>query len=422
MIKKTSTSLFKIIVHKHAAFLCRLFFMKKIIIVPIFFFFLAFAPNITLAHPGGTESSGCHTCRTNCSSWGLYTGEYHCHQSKGTTQPYSPISSTYGSNGTGYTSPAPQYSYPSYSTPTIPDCPLMSSYDSISGSCKCYAGYVVSNTSFGTQSCVSGNSFCWNKYGYHSSYSSYDKSCSCDSGYEFDSSEQCVSSSEKCTNDSGSAARYNSLSKRCECSYGYVMVGGNCVVEEKTCPTNSYLDYNDKCSCNAGYEVNSDKSACIKKCGSNETRIGSQCLCKDGFVLNNGACISHTQNCMLSFGVHSYGTKNINGLPDTSSCYCDPGYEWNQGQTDCIKQIVKVDSSIENKVKKDIFKSGLKINSKGADVKRLQIRLGKEKVFNGKTDGVYGKITEKAVKDYQKKNKLKATGRVDEATRKKLNK
>ncbi len=31
------------------------------------------------AHPGRTNSSGCHTCRTNCSKWGLRYGQYHCH-------------------------------------------------------------------------------------------------------------------------------------------------------------------------------------------------------------------------------------------------------------------------------------------------------------------------------------------------------
>ena len=31
------------------------------------------------AHPGRTNASGCHTCRTNCSKWGLSTGQYHCH-------------------------------------------------------------------------------------------------------------------------------------------------------------------------------------------------------------------------------------------------------------------------------------------------------------------------------------------------------
>ncbi len=34
------------------------------------------------AHPGRTNASGCHTCRTNCPKWGLKDGEYHCHGSR----------------------------------------------------------------------------------------------------------------------------------------------------------------------------------------------------------------------------------------------------------------------------------------------------------------------------------------------------
>lgn len=36
-------------------------------------------PTTVLAHPGRTDSKGCHTCKTNCSSWGLDDYEYHCH-------------------------------------------------------------------------------------------------------------------------------------------------------------------------------------------------------------------------------------------------------------------------------------------------------------------------------------------------------
>ena len=32
-----------------------------------------------VAHPGNTDSSGGHTCRTNCPSWGYSYGEYHYH-------------------------------------------------------------------------------------------------------------------------------------------------------------------------------------------------------------------------------------------------------------------------------------------------------------------------------------------------------
>lgn len=42
-------------------------------------FVLLFIPNGIFAHPGRTDGNGCHTCKTNCLSWGLDTGEYHCH-------------------------------------------------------------------------------------------------------------------------------------------------------------------------------------------------------------------------------------------------------------------------------------------------------------------------------------------------------
>lgn len=40
---------------------------------------LIILPITVFAHPGRTDSNGCHTCRKNCASWGLSSGEYHCH-------------------------------------------------------------------------------------------------------------------------------------------------------------------------------------------------------------------------------------------------------------------------------------------------------------------------------------------------------
>lgn len=69
-------------------------------------------PAISFAHPGRTDSSGCHTCKTNCSNWGLSSGEYHCHNAKALPQPKEPIKSVFGEQGTGYTKPAPEYKIP----------------------------------------------------------------------------------------------------------------------------------------------------------------------------------------------------------------------------------------------------------------------------------------------------------------------
>jgi len=45
---------------------------------------LAFS-QFSSAHPGRTDSSGGHTCRTNCESWGLEYGEYHYHNGGGSS-------------------------------------------------------------------------------------------------------------------------------------------------------------------------------------------------------------------------------------------------------------------------------------------------------------------------------------------------
>ena len=78
---------------------------------------------VVLAHPGRTDASGCHTCRTNCPSWGLSFGEYHCHRAKALPQPKPPIKSKFGEGGTGYTQPAPEYANPSVSAPKNIDNP-----------------------------------------------------------------------------------------------------------------------------------------------------------------------------------------------------------------------------------------------------------------------------------------------------------
>lgn len=78
------------------------------LLISLFLLFIIVVPDV-LAHSGRTDSYGCHTCRTNCSSWGLSYGEYHCHQAKSLPQPEEPIHSKYGEGGTGYTNPAPEY-------------------------------------------------------------------------------------------------------------------------------------------------------------------------------------------------------------------------------------------------------------------------------------------------------------------------
>lgn len=53
--------------------------MKKKIKRLITIMIVVLLPLYVEAHPGRTDSNGCHTCRTNCAKWGLRYGQYHCH-------------------------------------------------------------------------------------------------------------------------------------------------------------------------------------------------------------------------------------------------------------------------------------------------------------------------------------------------------
>lgn len=54
---------------------------KNCRIINIFIILWIVSATAAFAHPGNTDSSGGHTCRTNCEKWGLSYGEYHYHNS-----------------------------------------------------------------------------------------------------------------------------------------------------------------------------------------------------------------------------------------------------------------------------------------------------------------------------------------------------
>ena len=56
--------------------------MKKMVVISMIIMFIVSAfifVHKSFAHPGRTNSAGCHRCWTNCEQWGLSYGEYHCH-------------------------------------------------------------------------------------------------------------------------------------------------------------------------------------------------------------------------------------------------------------------------------------------------------------------------------------------------------
>lgn len=285
--------------------------MKKISIFWLVSISILFIPVISFAHPGRTDSSGCHTCRTNCSSWGLSYGEYHCHNNKGVTQPESPIHSVYGSGGTGYTVPAPDYEYSS-SYSTIPSCPLMSTYDSLSDSCKCISGYVVDTDFLGNESCVSADSKCTDMLGYGGRYNSLSNKCECRYGYLYDGSE-CVSENTYCHDRLGLMSSYNSLTDKCECDYGYEYDGSSCVykstspsiysasaiLSQYSCPSNSHESPDDptKCQCDAGYELNSTKDGCVLSPVEEIKPSVPGCTSEKGYSVTSGLSCDGENRC-----------------------------------------------------------------------------------------------------------------------------
>lgn len=75
MVKKIGVSLVGGIIMKR----------NLLTLVLIVLFLVGLQPLVTQAHPGRTDSSGGHTCKTNCDNWGLKDGEYHYHNGSDST-------------------------------------------------------------------------------------------------------------------------------------------------------------------------------------------------------------------------------------------------------------------------------------------------------------------------------------------------
>lgn len=144
--------------------------------------------------------------------------------------------------------------------PTIPSCPAESYYDSISGSCQCFAGYAAQG-------------------------------------------DICVNLDEQCRNQLGLMSNYNTLDNTCQCMAGYVISGGQCVSEDTYCQ-NTFGDYAESnyaggCKCQYGYVLNAVQDECISgdtycqdTFGDYATydSLSNSCGCQDGYQMTDGQC------------------------------------------------------------------------------------------------------------------------------------
>lgn len=238
-------------------------------------------------------------------------------------------------NGDSYSSPNYNYSV------STPSCPSNSYYDSINDSCKCNFGYVVSGNS-----CVYGNTFCSNDYGYGAEYNSLNNSCECRYGYRWNGSmTSCISNNDYCEVTYGyhSSASY---SGKCECDHGYYFDGYSCIEENEEndsgyappvttvhCPINS-IAIGDSCYCQVGYEVNSDKTGCEKKINTNtidtipssdistKTKETKQSTPKPEVNCNSGFAPSLDNSHCIKIPAHAHAVDS-----KIDVWLCDSGYE-----------------------------------------------------------------------------------------------
>jgi len=246
------------------------------------------------------------------------------------------------------------YNFPSY-TPSIPDCPFNSYYDSLTSSCKCYSGYIVSG-----EKCISTDQYCQDLLGFNARYDILTDSCECSYGYVI-SRNRCVRGDTLCHNKYGIFSSYDSLSKTCECDYGYIFNSNDqCVSKDNYCRdlygyNSEFNSLTDKCVCKRGHVFNSSMTECIDgdfycrgKYGYHASYDywGEVCKCDDGYMLSGNKCIAEDAYCHSIFGIHS----SYNTL--TEDCACNYGYKFKDGKcvTPEISGIFPLEAEIDEKV------------------------------------------------------------------------
>jgi len=83
---------------------------------------------------------------------------------------------------------------------------------------------------------------------------------------------------------------------------------------------------------------------------------------------------------------------------------------------------VAADGIVGNQTSKILFNSGTSSRSalSREQLKKVQTALKNQGLYKGKIDGIFGKLTNSAVKQFQQKNGLSATGTIDAATEAKI--
>ncbi len=252
-------------------------------------------------------------------SQGLYNDSYGTRDTYWDTPTYI-TDPDYYTGKSLYESNQPGNNYDTYSNYNFgnfyldqqPNCPLNSTYNSLSGDCKCNYGYVVDTGTFGGESCILGSSYCTQEYGYGSNFNSVDKTCECNYGYVFNShGTKCISVDDSCKNTYGYNAKSNLAGDKCECKYGYRFNESvtKCISNDDYCQ-NLYGYYSeatvlgDTCGCKSEYLFDSTSQKCIGASDYCSDRYGyhseydswlKECVCRDGYIFKNDYCVEEEE-------------------------------------------------------------------------------------------------------------------------------
>jgi hypothetical protein len=386
---------------------------KKIALLGFLFTFLF--GSIAYAHPGRTDSNGGHTCRTNCGSWGLSTGEYHYHNGGGTTSSSSSSSSS--------------------SSDSInindKDCTDFASYDDM-------IAY-------------------WNSKGYSATYDPENLDgwgngqvddgipCEAPSGYDFtlinNSPQQKAEIQEEKDKANGEKAGYPD--------------GLNDGYQEK--PSNMSKANGSEAykvgyavGYNKGYEEGKKKIESAKTKATNEgynlgekqdkivipaaytSHAGLKKSFEDGFNKAVTKRVEEKKKQLKELG-YSDGKKDVNSPPkDLEAMYVDAYQEgYDEGQSELKKSYIKqgydvaftmlkyLDPKLNNDKLTDWYKEGFESNKEIIQIKKEAYQLGKEgedlKIPSKykKAETIFEHHYQLGYKEYEdKQNKLKATGGV----------
>lgn len=389
--------------------------MRKVIILSILFLAsLAIGNKVAQAHPGNTDSSGGHTCYTNCSSWGLSYGQYHYHN--GNSTPSLP----------SYTYPSP--TPPSYTIPTYTPSITVKSFvvSNVIGYDKLliadsYNDYLIT-TGFGCGS-----------YSFYSGQTIY-----IDTYY----TPQLLN--DIYTSKDVSSKKCSIISSKTLTLKPYYVIDvldntDKIIVNDAN--LNKYLvEYGIGCLSMWRYE---GKTIQIDIGGSFLDGISDEIYLFDS---DDNCRVWDADEIKPSYSPITAPPSNITTCPLNStlvngSCYCMEGYITNSDKSQCILKpnsptalplplITTPPPSFAPELTppplptKLIITTLLKQGMSGKEVERLQeilLNKGFLKAPKNFKKGYFGPLTTTALKKYQKSYKLRQSGKLDEQTKTILN-